>query len=230
MTPLEILEKVNAFYKTAWEHLLIFGAIAGVVIGIVVPVLLQLYQSWQFKRGEKIAEQAIKAQVEQAKSALADAYKQDLKSLRDETEKRVNDALAALRKEYEQKIVSIGQRLDRAQATIHGAVFHVQGMFLSKQSEFSAAADSLLDATLALAEGKDELNLGRCLKVLREQCLPNLDRDHLVELEVDGFSQKVKQLEKKLTALSPTGAYTDRIQALRAAIKEAQSRERKKGA
>ncbi|MFY3745909.1 hypothetical protein ACOQFB_18495 [Anaeromyxobacter sp. Red801] len=232
MTPIEIFEKVDAFYRTSWDHLLIFGSVLGLVIGLIVPLLLTLYQRRLFKLEESAVTQTVKIQVEQAKSALAEAYKQDLASIRSEMEanaaaitKKVDDALALLRTEHTAEFATMKERLDRDAARLTGAVFHVQGAMLAEQKSYIGAMDSLLDAALSQARAEDELNLGRTTRVITEDLLPNFTKSLLSGWPGD-FVARLERLEEVLSDLDKRGRWQDRIVDLRTAKEQALAREK----
>ena len=235
MTPLEVLEKVDAFYKTSWDHLIIFGSIAALVIGVVVPLLLQFAQFRLFKREEAAVAQAIKAQVEQAKTSLAETHKQELASLRQEIsaslDNKVDGALAAVREEHAKELKDVRQRLMKRSERLTGGVFHVQGVLILNlgrsqvHEQHARAALSLLHAAISEAKAEDEENLVRSLGLLSDECLPNIDKQQL-DTTYDRIPVMIGKLEEALTSLNKHGRYEAQITSLRLALKAAQSRER----
>lgn len=230
MEPLEVLQKVDAFYRTSWEHLLVFGGIAAFVVGIVVPFFFLLYQRRLFKLEEATVTQNVKAQVEQAKSALAEAYRQELASLRQEiagtlatADKKMDGALTTLREEHAKELTNLRNVLDKKSAALAGAVFHVQAGWLANTRQFAAAAFSAFRAAIATANGADEGNLIRSLELLYDTCLPHVNRQQIEETREDVLGM-MKTLEEALAPLNKTGRYRDPIGKLRAAMKAAQSR------
>ncbi|WP_173968483.1 hypothetical protein, partial [Flavobacterium collinsii] len=67
---LEILAKVNEFYNSAWDKLLIFGTVSFAIIGIVLPVIIQWYQNRIIKINEKEFEAKINLKIEDLKKEM----------------------------------------------------------------------------------------------------------------------------------------------------------------
>jgi len=63
---LEILSKVNEFYTSAWDKLLLFGGI----IGFIVPLVIQHYQKKALKISEEALEKKINDGIEKAKQEI----------------------------------------------------------------------------------------------------------------------------------------------------------------
>jgi len=43
--PFILLQQVDAFYQTSWNHLILYTGGAIAIVGVVMPILIQLYQS-----------------------------------------------------------------------------------------------------------------------------------------------------------------------------------------
>jgi LPS O-antigen subunit length determinant protein (WzzB/FepE family) len=53
---IDLINKVDSFYNSAWDKLIIVGSIAFAIIGILVPYVIQWYQ----KKTLKISEELLK--------------------------------------------------------------------------------------------------------------------------------------------------------------------------
>ena len=69
---LDVLTQVDAFYNTAWQHLLIFSTVMLTVLGIVFPIIIQIIQGRSLKREETILNDRIDRLVEQGRATPAD--------------------------------------------------------------------------------------------------------------------------------------------------------------
>jgi len=248
-SPFDLLDKVNAFYTTSWQHLLVFGSIVAFVLGIVWPLLLRSYQSRQIKRGEKAVAQAIKTRVDEAKSGLADVYKNDLASLRKDVAEglaaadgKVSNAIAELRrdsaaaldslrellkKEHAKELETLREQLRIESSKLFGAIYHVQGGALynlasgaAKDLLIKGAAKSYLNAAVAEAQARRELDLEGSLGLLL-RTLPSVDKGFCEEHD---FQSKFDALEAALKPLNENGRYESSLRRLRAAFRAALSR------
>jgi hypothetical protein len=214
MTPLDVLDKVNAFYATSWQHLLVFGGIAGLVLGVGFPLLFQYYQWRLFKLEEANVAQSVKVQVEQARSSLTETLRQDLAA-----------GLAAAKDEHAADFQKLQKRMEKATAKLTGAVLHVQGAWLASTGrDFAEATRSAVKAAIAYANGEDEGNLVRSLNMLCDTCLQGVTKEQLGEGSLEDLQSLVKALEELLGPLNKTGRYQEPLKKLRAAMKAAQSR------
>ncbi|MDL2144503.1 hypothetical protein QQY79_18395 [Flavobacterium tructae] len=84
---LEILSKVNEFYDSAWNKLLIVAT----VIGFLVPFIIQIYQTWILNLNKKKLEQKIKEEVEKSKNEMEIAFQNTLNDKVGEFELKLKD-------------------------------------------------------------------------------------------------------------------------------------------
>jgi F0F1-type ATP synthase membrane subunit b/b' len=229
MEALEIVEKVDAFYKTSWEHLLLFGGIAAFVLGVVLPLLHTFYQRRLFKVERTAVDQLIKERIEEVKSSLFEEYQRDLQSARAEitaslaaATTKVDEAVSALRKEQWKEFAKLRTELNQEARRLRGSINHVQGNDQLDRKAFIAAIDSFADAAVHFAECKDELNLGRVLAILEDDCLPHVEKKLYDEFELAGA---IARVATAVEALDQNGRYHDTLRDLREAAKAASVRE-----
>ena len=56
---LEIINRIDQFYDSAWDKLIIIGTISFGIVGIVVPLIIQWYQ----KKSLKLSEENLKTEI-----------------------------------------------------------------------------------------------------------------------------------------------------------------------
>lgn len=66
----ELLKQVDAFYNTAWQHLLIYTTILLAMVGIVIPIIIQIIQRRSQKREEAVLNEKIETLIDRGKNAL----------------------------------------------------------------------------------------------------------------------------------------------------------------
>jgi Skp family chaperone for outer membrane proteins len=170
VSTLEVLMKVDAFYNAAWGRLITFMAIAFpirlAVVGILMPILIQLYQRNTFD--EKL--NALKAETANQKNN----YENQLKALKDEATKQIEDAKTAAKdyveqskrqfaeaherqkKEFDERITVETAKLDKKNLVSLGSTLHVQGIVLVTEKRFEEAIGSYARAIGNYINGEDD--------------------------------------------------------------------------
>lgn len=67
---LEILTKINEFYDSAWNKLVLTGVFAFTIIGVIVPYFLDRHQKKVLKLSEEKFETQMNNQIEEAKKTI----------------------------------------------------------------------------------------------------------------------------------------------------------------
>jgi len=65
---IDLINKVDAFYNNAWGKLILFGSISFAIVGIIVPLLIPLYQ----QRTLKLSEDLLKNEINNIKGEIFD--------------------------------------------------------------------------------------------------------------------------------------------------------------
>jgi hypothetical protein len=130
---LEIIQKVNTFYDSAWQKLLFFITIALAVVGVIIPFFLQRTQSRQLKIDS--------ANLKLEFSTLINKAKEDLTN-------EINENLA-------KKFKKLDDSFDLLRAEIYARHFHLQGNLLDSSNKESAIC-SYLAAVEFYMKAKDK--------------------------------------------------------------------------
>ncbi len=224
----DVLQAVDAFYASSWNHLIAYTAVLLAVVGVVVPVLLQRAQARLFRHEEGTiagrVEAKLRSDLEKLTNQLrADHIAQDdrLKEELARATAKVDEILASVRASTEQAITQMKEELRLQVARAEGRVFHVQGTMMHARREFASAAKSYAAAAIGQATSKDESNLATVLAMLLD-CLPHLRKSNFAA-DPDLESHLLAAL-KALKPLDEHGAYDARIKSIRKLLQEAKQR------
>lgn len=227
----ELLRQVDAFYNTAWQHLLIYTTILLAMVGIVIPIIIQIIQRRSQKREEAALNEKIEALVDKEKSSLQltmrsdlESYKKELSSLISQFDEKIKEASEGVKKLQEESQTKLRDELQKQINRALGVVFHAQGYFLSKQGDHAWAVESLVDAVEHELTADDHGNLRRALSMMIADCLPNIDKESLKKMP--RTKEKMPRIIEALTKQNARGEYTDVINSLRMAYEEASERKK----
>ena len=194
---LKILESVNTFYSQSFGQLINITVAVLAFAGIVLPILITLYQ----KRLFKLEHQAIQ------------------NSLAMEMEKRLEEGIKEIKAEYEQKETEFEDRISTMKESLmkdldatKGGVSHVQGNNELKQELFLMAFDSFVSASFSYTKSEDNLNLRRVLGIIDEQCLPKFTK--ITIEEHDESFKNFEELQEKIREYDSNGTFADLIRKL----------------
>lgn len=180
---LEILDKVNGFYSSAFSQLvtITLGLIA--FIGVFVPILTTYYQSRTMR-------------IE--RETLEEYFLNRIKNIRNEIEV-----------ELEQKILSSLGEFEKDQERkferVIAGVFHVQANFQIDRKSYKNATKSAISAIESCIKSKDELNLQSGIKLLLERCLPNLSAEQ--DIYVNELDTALTRVIKEVNSINENGRY-----------------------
>jgi hypothetical protein len=107
-------------------------------------------------------------------------------------------------------------------------IFMVQGRGSLDSKRYGLASHDYALATVNALLGKDELNAGRSLNVLTEDCLPHINVDDLKSNKP--VTETVGVLIAELNSRNQNGRFTDMITKIERLISEAKKRNEKTGA
>lgn len=208
--PIELINRVSAFYEIAWTQLLWFIAVAGAIVGVIVPLGIQWYQRRLIKIEEKEIKTALTRQADDLKVSL----QLEMKSFLTQT----------LKQEMERFDVKLNEKekeLTKEAAAVRGSVFHVQGNTLLEAKHYIVALSSYIDAASSQLTGDDQFNLLRVLKLIIKclQKISKIDFDTIPDIE-----SRLDRLLKKLEKMDGSGRYTDFIHDIRKELRDAKER------
>jgi len=216
---LEILEKVNAFYSTSFDQLLIivFGAIG--LVGILIPLLITYYQSRQFN----IEKKSLENYIDSMKADLISSAKEEITFELEKEKELLNKALKDNKEELNKSLESNKAELYKQIKIIEGAAFLIQANNLKDKNDIDSAIESTIHAIDNFIAGSDEGNLQRVLNTLTEILLPMANKNIL-----RGFPDADKRIEhicKKLSKLNDNGRYGDTIKKIKLELKNTMERD-----
>ncbi len=198
--PLQLLGKVDAFYKNAWDKLTLWGFILLGVIGFIWPLLLQLIQQWVFKIKE---------------DRLKDVLRKDLYK---EFEEKFHVYEENQKKKYDEII----SKIEIEAACASAGIFHIQGSNALDGNFYGLALSNYITAASNYINGNDELNLQKVLRLIVEDCLPKLNKK---SLRLEECKPEFEKLIDSLTKINGNGRYQLQIKNLLREFKGAVERD-----
>ncbi len=225
----DVLQRVDAFYTTSWNRLVVFTAVLIGVVGVVAPVLLVWASSRLFKHEEDAIAGRVEARVRADFEKLSTKLAEDLAT----REKRLMEEIAGASSKLDQQMTSLEKRnegalsqqkaeLSKALTRGEAGIFHVQGNERMRAGEFGFATYSLAVAIQLEAEAADGSNLARALINLRDLCLPRIGN---AEFEaVPDLDEKLSKAIKAVETYDRDHVFADTLQQLKVAIQKAKQR------
>ena len=205
---LKILESVNTFYSQSFGQLINITVAVLAFAGIVLPILITLYQ----KRLFKLEHQAIQ------------------NTLATEMESRLEEGIKEIKAEYEQKEAEFEDKISKMKESLKkdldatkGGICHVQGNNELKQELLLMAFDSFVSASFSYVKAEDNLNLRRVLGLIDEKCLPKFPKT-VIEEHDESFKSFEKLLEK-IREYDNNGTFVDLVQSLNKTYNTAKKRQ-----
>lgn len=218
LNPFDLLQKVDSFYQTSWQHLLVYSTIGVAFVGVVVPVLLRLYENRQARIAEQNFRDLLKNLVGEAKLELQGILKADHDAHKAELMNEVRsqeNKIQAIAEKFKDDLV---KRISRTE----GGAFHIQGILLLEQKKYLTALVSLLEAISNFVTAEDELNLNRSISGV-EQCLGHLNKNS-IDGHLDNVVLRFEAMIETLLTVNKNGRYSDKIRELKKAFKDATER------
>jgi len=186
---MELLYKVDAFYNNAWLKLIVAGTITFTVIGIAIPVYIQSYQNKKLKLSEDRLKANIKLEVEFA-----------LKGLQTNFEKNSESNLKKLRTE------------------IYGCLYHVQGVQMWIQKNYSSAFRDFCKAIINYIDATETAQLESALFGLK-QSLSHCTKTDVNET-LKSMNLTFEKIVAKISLLERTDNYPSDIMTIYNSLKE----------
>jgi len=159
---IDLINKVDSFYNSAWNKLIIIGSLSFGVIGILVPFVIQWYQ----KKTLKISEELLKKEIEM------------------QTEKIKSELLADMDKIFDDRLNIFENKIEQLNASSTAKAFHLQGNgYLQRGFVYDALADFIIAAQNYFF-CQDFINLQTVLKIILEDCIPELSIEEVNDLKL----------------------------------------------
>ena len=229
LSPFDILNNVNAFYDTSWNHLLIYTGVLAVVIGIIVPILIQYYQTRLFRIEEENIQKRINDKTSEVKCSLSEQQaieflkmKEGIKSEMVELDRKVAESLSVLEHKSEEQMKHLKEETSKQIIQTKGNIYHVQANMLATRGAYSGAVESLLTALISEAKSGDERNLQRGINTLTNKYLPKVTKAQCEELPE--IRAQADVLLERLSAINENERYTEAINSIKKAVSQAENR------
>jgi hypothetical protein len=159
---IDLINKVDSFYNSAWDKLIIIGYIAFAVIGIIVPFVIQWYQ----KKSLKISEELLKKEIEN----------HTLK-LKTELLTNINEQLESKLKVFENKIL-------RLTSSMNAKIFHIQGNIHCINGDLSSGFIDFINAAQDYLICEDYYNLQVIFNNISTLCLKELTYEQVLDIKL----------------------------------------------
>lgn len=197
---LKILESVNAFYSQSFNQLIVITVAVLTFAGVVLPVLISLYQKRLFRLEQEEIRHSLKLemenQIQKITSKMLDEYKSSVSDLDKKYEKKLSYAI--------------------------GCSLHLQGKVNVIETDYINALYSFSSAGERFIVAEHEANLIRAISSL-QICFNNLDRSRLQD--DDAHVQAYQSFIKKLEGFNINQRYLDDIHSLKKQFKAASLRQ-----
>lgn len=161
---IELINKVDSFYQSAWSMLIITGSIFLGVVGIIVPYAIQMYQNKNLKLSEEALKKTISDHMLKQEVKLTTSIDEKLKLLSDKIDEEIN----------------------KSSALATARTFHIQGNQSLKENSYIQAASDYHTAALNYSIANDSINLATVLDLVYDS-LDKLNHEEIEELKVQGF-------------------------------------------
>ena len=175
---LDVLEKVDYFYNSAWNKLVLIGSISFAIVGIVVPLLIQWYQ----KKVLVLSENKLKAEIKSETSKIEKRIKE---SVQTELEEKIKD--------YEKKIESLN-------ASSNAKAFHLQANSSFERGEYQSALADYITASFDYLKADDFSNLQTTLRIICDNCLQHLSSEEINDIKIfhgEDLDKLLEELDEK---------------------------------
>jgi len=195
---LEILEKVNNYYDSAWNKLIITGSVIIAVVGVVVPLLIQ----WWQKKNIQLSEEALDVKMKDKFSALQVKLKDEIRA------------------EYQSEITRLGLEVKKYKAEAKANAMFLQAAsnfdlrkYKIALGDFSTACNLFITATEWLGVQDCLINIHACLENITKKdyeeylrvnnvdlskilkIINHHDDTKLLSLQIDEIKEKMFQLK-----------------------------------
>ena len=201
---LTVVQYVDHFYATSWSHLILIVSLAFGVVGVAMPILIQVFREWAMRHDSKVIRSAIMGEVS---VLLEDKIKTATKLLEERS--------ARDRAEFEEEV----------RKEIAGAIardYHIQTKVLINEEAYKAAFRSGMHGLRSYIDSEDHLRLRRMLHLMSHKCLPMMTKTQLNEMqeEKEAFHEVVLRIMK----WDVKGDFTDKVDEAKRAFKAASER------
>ena len=159
---IDLITKVDSFYNSAWDKLIIVVTLSFAIIGILIPFVIQWYQKKTLNISESLLKKEIEAQTIKIKEEL----------------------LAEIKEELTEKLIVFEKNIEKIKASSDGKSFHIQGNMQFKNGLIRDALGDFIAAAGFYLVGEDYLNLQTVMKSISETYIPELSIEEIEDLKI----------------------------------------------
>jgi hypothetical protein len=178
--------------------------------GVAMPFMIQLYQNRSARLDREFLEALLKTKLKEAQNELESSLST---LMADEIQKAANLT--------KQQVAEAVAPLERKVADALGGVYHVQAVNLKCGA---VALRSCCDAIPFYFEAQNEYDLQTVLRIVTDDCLPNLNKTDFEESE--STEERVNSLTKTLASHNEYGRYSRVIDEIKKGLQESKRREK----
>ncbi|HLO69831.1 MAG TPA: hypothetical protein VK167_03125 [Flavipsychrobacter sp.] len=91
---LDVLDKVNTFYTSSWDRLIITVSIAFGIVGIIIPLIIQWYQRKTLQLSEDNLQALIISEIDKAKEELKSEFTKRLEEVIHTYDTKIEDVIS----------------------------------------------------------------------------------------------------------------------------------------
>jgi hypothetical protein len=213
-TVLQILNNVDAFYNTSWQHLIWYTSALIGVVGLLVPFLSQWFQRRSFDTEKTALRNELKSQLQM-----------EVTGLKPSLEAIIKEQAALELKKLEDKINQTEKTLQEQIAFAMGGVFYLQGSTDLRAGLHTAAAVSFVRCAREELRSNHEAALQKALNRLQDECLNKMTtHDFEAAQPYFDFDKEIPELLDLLEKSNKRGQFTNYIQSIKAALSNAKKR------
>lgn len=188
---IDLINKVDSFYNSAWSKLIIIGTVSFAVVGIIVPFMIQWYQKKTLNISEELLKKDIESQALKIKSEI----------------------LLDINETLEKRIAIFESKIEELYASTEAKTFHLQGNGQLAKNLITDALSDFIIAASNYIKCNDYRNLQRVMKVISENCVPHLSAEELNDLKNNNIDLEL--LLGNLSTSDEKGIFGDIIQEIR---------------
>lgn len=189
---IDLINKVNSFYDSAWHKLILTATTACAIVGIVVPFIITWHQNKKLKANE---------------AELKRDFLNTSSDLKNQLEQFISEKFESERNEMDIKLGELN-------AKFKANIFHLQGSDQFSKGNFDEATKNFIVASRNYIVCKDYANLQQLLYAIADDCLFHFDKKTFDEFKVVNNFDLEKFIEDLYKA-SENGSITIHIENLK---------------
>ena len=159
---MELINKVDSFYNSAWDKLIIIGSLAFAIVGVLVPFVIQWYQKQTLKTSENLLKKEIESQISKIKSEI----------------------LSEINLVIEDKFKFIDSKIEQFNCASAARTYHLQGNGQLSEGLMKDALADYIAAAQNYFKSEDFINLQTILNAISNNCIPTLSIEDIDDLNI----------------------------------------------